>query len=83
MLASPRRRPVPGRPWASLRFRDFRLIWTAAVLGGISDQVRRAADLWLVYPLSGGSPLQLRFIRLFQAAPLFVSACWMARSRTC
>jgi len=53
------------------------------VLGGIGDQVRRSADLWLVYQRSGGSPLQLGFSGLFQAAPLFVSACWVARSRTC
>ena len=53
------------------------------MLGGIGDDVRRAANLRLVYQISGGSPLQLGFIGLFQAAPLFVPACWEARSRTC
>lgn len=63
--------PQQVRPWASLAFRDYRLLWTAALLSTFGLQMRQFANAFQVYELSG-SALQLGLTGLFQAAPLFL-----------
>ncbi|MSQ12689.1 MAG: MFS transporter [Dehalococcoidia bacterium] len=65
-----RGRPQQIRPWASLAFRDYRLLWAAALLSTFGLQMRQFANAFQVYELSG-STLQLGLTGLFQALPLF------------
>lgn len=58
------------RPWASLAFPNYRLLWTAALLSTVGLQMRQFANVWQVYELTG-SPLKLGLTGLFQALPLF------------
>lgn len=58
------------RPWASLAFHNYRLLWAGTVLGSLGLQMRQFANVWQVYDLTG-SPLQLGLTGLFQALPLF------------
>jgi MFS family permease len=60
------------RPWGSLGYRDYRLLWLSGFFGALGEQSRRTVDLWLVYELSGGSPVQLGFLGLAQAAPVLI-----------
>jgi MFS family permease len=59
------------KPWASLAFRDFRLLWGGSFFGSLGMQMRQVVNVWLVYELTG-SPLQLGLTGLFQALPLLV-----------
>lgn len=56
------------RPWSSLLFRDYRLIFTAILCGNTANHMRNVATLYHVYQLSGSS-VQLGFTGFFQAAP--------------
>jgi len=56
------------RPWSSLLFRDFSLIWGSSVLTAIAVQIRNVSSLYQVYELSG-SPFQLGLTGFFQALP--------------
>jgi MFS family permease len=56
------------RPWSSLLFRDYRLIFTAILCGNTANQMRNVATLYHVYQISGSS-VQLGFTGFFQAAP--------------
>ncbi len=57
-------------PWASLRYRDFRLLlWTGLVVAA-AQQMRQTASLYQVYDISG-SAFQLGLTGLAQAVPLF------------
>ncbi|HEX2225659.1 MAG TPA: MFS transporter [Candidatus Binatia bacterium] len=76
MAASPEIDPSsPGagtiRPWASLLFRDFRLVWIASVCTAIGIQVRNVAGLYQVYDISG-SALQLGITGFLQAFPFVI-----------
>ena len=57
------------RPWASLAFPGYRLLWVSLLFSSIAFQMGRLLNLWQVYELSG-SALQLGLTGLFQAAPL-------------
>jgi MFS family permease len=56
------------RPWSSLLYRDFRLLWSSSVLGTLSVQVRNVASVYQVYEISG-SAFQLGLTGFFQALP--------------
>src|SRR5262245_28828069 len=58
--------PPKLRPWASLAFQDFRLLWVGAGLGSVGLMMRQTVNLWLIYELSG-SAILLGFTGLFQA----------------
>lgn len=60
--------PTRVRPWSSLLYRDFRLIWIASVLGALAVQVRVVTSVYQVYEISG-SPFQLGLTGFFQALP--------------
>lgn len=64
--------PVERRikPWESLAFPDYRLLWAASLVGTVGLQMRQFANVWQVYEITG-SPLQLGLTGLFQALPLF------------
>jgi MFS family permease len=59
------------RPWASLLFRDFRLVWIASVCNAVAIQVRNVAGLYQVYEISG-SALQLGITGFLQAFPFVI-----------
>ncbi|HWO41658.1 MAG TPA: MFS transporter [Candidatus Eisenbacteria bacterium] len=56
------------RPWSSLLFRDFRLVWISSVLAALAVQVRNVTGVYQVYEISG-SALQLGLTGFFQALP--------------
>lgn len=58
------------RPWASLAFPSYRLLWSASLLSTMGLQMRQFANVWQVYEMTG-SPLKLGLTGLFQALPLF------------
>jgi MFS family permease len=45
----------PVRPWSSLLFRDYRLLWIASVLSSLAGQIRNVATLYQVYDISGSA----------------------------
>ena len=61
----------PVRPWASLGFRDFRLLWTANLSNAIGRQMFEVANYFQVYQLTG-SPILLGLTGLFQGIPAVV-----------
>ncbi len=58
------------KPWASLGYRDYSLLWVSGLFAGTALQMRQIANLYQVYDISG-SALQLGLTGLFQAIPLF------------
>ena len=58
------------RPWASLRYRDFGLLFGAALFVTTAQHMRLTQNLYQVYELSG-SPLLLGLTGLAQGIPLF------------
>ena len=47
------RRPTNERPFRVLRYRDFRLIWSAEALSQTGTQIQRVAVAWQVFELTG------------------------------
>ena len=54
-----------------LRYRDFRLIWSAEVLSQTGTQIQRVAVAWQVFEMTG-DPLQLGLLGLVRFVPLFL-----------
>ena len=70
------RRPNPQpqldeHPFRVLRYRDFRLIWSAEVLSQSGTQIQRVAVAWQVFELTG-DPFQLGLLGLVRFLPLFL-----------
>ncbi len=59
------------RPYAVLRFRDFRLIWSAEVVSQTGTHIQRVAVAWQVFEMPG-DPLQLGVLGLARFIPLFL-----------
>ncbi|MBM4262772.1 MAG: MFS transporter [Deltaproteobacteria bacterium] len=59
------------RPWASLAFRDYRMVWIASVCNAVAIQIRNVAGLYQVYEISG-SALQLGLTGFSQAFPFVI-----------
>jgi MFS family permease len=57
-------------PWASLRYREYRLLFFVALFAVSAQQMRLTQNLYQVYELSG-SAFQLGLTGLAQAIPLF------------
>jgi MFS family permease len=57
-------------PWASLRYRDYRLLFSVSLFVTIAHQMRQMQNLYHVYDLSG-SAFQLGLTGLAQGIPLF------------
>jgi predicted MFS family arabinose efflux permease len=62
--------PRSRSPWASLRYRDYRLIFLVALFATTAQQMRLTQNLFQVYELSG-SAFQLGLTGLAQGIPLF------------
>ena len=62
--------PASSLPWASLRYRDFRLLFAASLFVTTAQQMRLTQNLYQVYELSG-SAFQLGLTGLAQGVPLF------------
>ena len=70
------RRPNPQpqideNPFRVLRYRDFRLIWSAEILSQSGTQIQRVAVAWQVFELTG-DPFQLGLLGLVRFLPLFL-----------
>jgi MFS family permease len=62
--------PRADRPWASLRFPDYRLLFLVSLFVTSAQQMRQTQNLYQVYELSG-SAFQLGLTGLAQGIPLF------------
>jgi hypothetical protein len=60
--------PTPRSPWASLSYRDYRLLFFVALFATTAQQMRLTQNLFQVYELSG-SAFQLGLTGLAQAIP--------------
>lgn len=65
--------PLPRheRPFRVLRYRDFRLIWSAEALSQTGTQIQRVAVAWQVFELTG-DPIHLGLLGLVRFVPLFL-----------
>jgi hypothetical protein len=59
-----------SRPWASLDYSGFRLIFVLSLFATTAQQMRQTQNLYQVYELSG-SALQLGLTGLAQGIPIF------------
>jgi predicted MFS family arabinose efflux permease len=62
--------PVSPSPWASLGYRDYRLLFLVSLFATTAQQMRQTQNLYQVYELSG-SAFQLGLTGLAQGIPLF------------
>jgi predicted MFS family arabinose efflux permease len=62
--------PKPRSPWASLGYRDYRLLFFLSLFATTAQQMRLTQNLYQVYELSG-SAFQLGLTGLAQGIPLF------------
>jgi predicted MFS family arabinose efflux permease len=67
---NPNHPPRSRSPWASLRYRDYRLLFFVALFATTAQQMRLTQNLFQVYELSG-SAFQLGLTGLAQGIPLF------------
>jgi MFS family permease len=63
--------PRHERPFRVLRYRDFRLIWSAEALSQSGTQIQRVAVAWQVFELTG-DPVHLGLLGLVRFLPLFL-----------
>jgi MFS family permease len=63
--------PSHERPFRVLRYRDFRLIWSAEALSQTGTQIQRVAVAWQVFELTG-DPFHLGLLGLVRFVPLFL-----------
>jgi predicted MFS family arabinose efflux permease len=57
-------------PWASLRYRDYSLLFLLSLFATTAQQMRQTQNFYQVYELSG-SPFQLGLTGLAQGIPIF------------
>jgi MFS family permease len=62
--------PASSSPWASLRYRDYSLLFITSLFVTTAQQMRQTQNLYQVYELSG-SAFQLGLTGLAQGIPLF------------
>jgi MFS family permease len=67
--------PLPLRPFASLAFRDYRLLWLSQAGSASAMWTEQVARNWLTYEMTG-SALQLGLVNLMQALPIVVLGLW-------
>jgi MFS family permease len=63
--------PQPIRPWSSLTYRDYRLLWIASVLSSLAGQIRNVSTLYQVYDISG-SAFKLGLTGFLETLPFIV-----------
>ncbi|MGI9063934.1 MAG: MFS transporter [Pseudonocardiaceae bacterium] len=71
-------RPTPprGSMFASLRLRNYRLYASGQVVSLVGTWMQRIAQDWLVFELSGRSPVALGIAVALQFAPTLVLSLW-------
>jgi MFS family permease len=62
---------APIRPWSSLLFRDYRLLWIASVLSSLAGQIRNVSTLYQVYDISG-SAFKLGLTGFLETLPFII-----------
>jgi MFS family permease len=62
-------------PFASLRFREYRLLWLSQVGASSAMWTEQVARNWLTYEITG-SALQLGLVNLMQAIPIVALGLW-------
>lgn len=67
--------PLLLRPFASLAFRDYRLLWLSQAGSASAMWTEQVTRNWLTYQLTG-SALQLGLVNLIQALPIVVLGLW-------
>jgi MFS family permease len=67
--------PLLLRPFASLAFRDYRLLWLSQAGSASAMWTEQVARNWLTYQMTG-SALQLGLVNLMQAVPIVVLGLW-------
>ncbi|HEY9292396.1 MAG TPA: MFS transporter, partial [Microlunatus sp.] len=71
----PRRLPrlgSPGRTFAALGVRNYRIYFTGALLSNVGTWMQRVAQDWLVLELSGGSGLAVGITTALQFLPMLL-----------
>lgn len=71
--------PPPARRqgmFSSLRVRNYRLFFSGQVVSNIGTWMQRIAQDWLVFELSGNSPLALGIAVALQFAPTLLLSLW-------
>ena len=63
--------PARLTPWASLRFRDYNLLFLLSLFATTAQQMRQTQNFYQVYELSG-SAFQLGMTGVAQGLPIFV-----------
>ncbi len=63
------------RPFASLAFREYRLLWLSQVGASSAMWTEQVARNWLTYQMTG-SALQLGLVNLMQAVPIVLLGLW-------
>src|SRR3972149_7456957 len=58
-------------PFRSLRYRDYRLLWTGTVLGSAGQWIQQATVPWLAYDLTGSGFL-LGAVNAVRSGPLLI-----------
>ena len=61
---------APLRPWASLRYRDYRFLFLLSLFATTAQQMRQTQNFYQVYELSG-SAFMLGLTGLAQGVPIF------------
>ncbi|MFM9108270.1 MAG: MFS transporter, partial [Chloroflexota bacterium] len=64
-----------SRGWEALRYRDFRLLWSAEVISMAGSQLMRTALAWQIFELTR-DPLQLGLLGLSRFVPLLIFGLW-------
>jgi len=57
------------KPWASMLFRDYRLLWGSNLFAQVGQHMRQLVNYYLVYEITG-STIQLGLTGLFQLVPM-------------
>ena len=64
-----------ARPFASLAFREYRLLWLSQVGASSAMWTEQVARNWLTYEITG-SALQLGLVNIMQAIPIVALGLW-------
>jgi MFS family permease len=80
MREGPRDRDATERPsgrtaFSALRYRDFRLLWSAAMIGTTGSWMQQVAQSWLIYDLTG-SPLLVGMNGLIRTVPFLLMSLY-------
>jgi MFS family permease len=67
---------APAGTFSSLRIRNYRLFFVGQVVSNVGTWMNRIAQDWLVFTLTGNSPVALGVAAALQFAPTLVLSLW-------